>query len=122
MERTLFHSSSHLFGEAAQGAVITLNPGTQNAQGSGVYCSLGSPDVRASDSVYAHGLKTMFVLTVADSKKYWYQSKGCRDRKKSRPQTWHTKGASLQVIVEAVSTVTDSFGTYLKVEGKAARV
>ena len=81
--------------------MIILTPGKQAAQGVGVYCSLGRPDLRASDSCYENGMKTMFCLKIYEPKRLWYTSKGGRDRKKARPQTWHTKGKNLSVHIEA---------------------
>ena len=99
MVRTLIHASSHPF--RGDEAAITLRPGTQGAQGAGVYLSEGEADIRASDSCVLNGLRCVFVLE-CDTNKEWYRSKNSADRKKGRPKTWHTNGANLRV------TVTDS--------------
>ena len=50
----------------------------------GVYFSEGTPDVRASDSVFRVRI---------DTDRSWWRSKGGKDAKKGRPRTWHSNGA-----------------------------
>lgn len=104
--RRLCHASAHEF-RAQVGQEIVLRPGTQNAQGVGVYFAEGVPDVRASDSCEAHGVKTIFHVDFqcATRNSDWFQSKGCRDRAKSRPRTWHSNGRQVRIVVTAVDGI-----------------
>lgn len=103
-ERTLFHATAQHF-DVRVGTEITLHPGKQNAQGVGVYFSQGEPDVRASDSVWENGLAWVFQVTFKGESslgKNWWRSKGCRDRAKNRPKTFHSQGRNVRLVVEKV--------------------
>lgn len=94
----LFHCSSHLF-SLQVGEKVTLFPGTQNAQGIGVYFSESQPDLRASDSCYLHGHKTTFIVHVEPPFNLWYRSKRSMDKRSGRPRTWHSSGRSVTLVV-----------------------
>lgn len=105
MQRNLFHATSFQgFKSLEIGAVVTLRPGSQNAQGLGVYFSESSPDIRASDSVHYDGLAAIFDVSI-ETNKTWYSSKNCRDRAKGRPKTWHSTGRKVQLSVIEKSVV-----------------
>lgn len=113
-ERILYHASAHDWGSLREGDTVTLIPGSQNAQGVGVYFSSGEPDVRASDSVHARGLSALFKVRFAgahSARRNWYVSKGARDRKKGRPQTWHSQGKGVLVtIIKASGSEVEGLG------------
>lgn len=103
--RTLYHASAHDWGNLTAGDVVILKPGTQNAQGVGVYFSAGLPDIRASDSVHEKGLQALFRVAISGEsalRRNWYVSKGGRDRKKGRPQTWHSSGKHVRLTITEV--------------------
>lgn len=104
--RTLCHASAHDFSPAV-GDVIILRPGKQNAQGIGVYFSEGAPDVRASDScLLAGGVKTQFWVEVEATRTgVWWYSKGCRDKAKGRPKTWHSNGRCVKITIDAIDGI-----------------
>ena len=101
MIRTLYHASSFRgFANLNVGDVVELRPGTQCAQGAGVYFSEGTPDVRASDSVAMDGLACIFQVII-DTDRTWWKSKGGKDAKKGRPRTWHSNGSRVRLVVES---------------------
>ena len=103
----LYHATSFPF-NPKEGEEIILYPGTQNAQGIGVYFSEGEPDVRASDSVHLNGLAFIFVVDFDKSERksdLWYRSKRSNDKRKGRPRTWHSKGRPVKITVNSVDGI-----------------
>lgn len=113
--KKLFHCSSFHF-NLNVGDSVVLHPGTQCAQGRGVYFSEGEPDERASDSCYEAGeSRTIFVLDVeASTSRGWWRSKPSMDKRKGRPPTWHSGGADILVCVTGVHGKT-VYGTATRV-------
>ena len=102
VKRVLYHASVWAgLREVQPGQEITLRPGTQNAQGLGVYFSEGRPDARAADSVRLAGLSCILCLEGVNSHKGWYRSKPSNDKKKGRPRTWHSMGNAVKAEVLA---------------------
>lgn len=104
---TLFHKSGwqHL-GTLDVGDTFTLRPGTQCAEGVGVYFAEGVA-VRDSTAEGTHTAAsiTCVVIEVADSLApvAWWRSKAAKARKFKKPRTWHSNGAHIACTVERVS-------------------
>ena len=73
---------------------ITLVPGTQCAEGMGVYFSEGEPRLSAAEGA-RHGAGGIFCLDVEVSAGWW-RSKRCNCRR--RPRTWRTEGTNITLI------------------------
>ena len=97
----LFHVSGHqeLMGKEL-GDSFVLTPGSQGAEGSGVYFSEGDPRFSAAEG--ARGKATVVVVIEPNSKKGWWQSKGYVMRKFDRPRTWHSEGKNIRCVVTRV--------------------
>ena len=81
------------------GDALTLKPGTQNAQGEGVYFSENLPRYTAAEG--AKGNPKAVVEIVAENTEGWYRSKEAFAKKYNKPRTWHTKGKDIRLIVIA---------------------
>lgn len=68
---------------------ICLCPGTQCAEGVGVYFSEGEPRLSAAEGTHAVGAGVIFCL-VADNATGWWRTKNSTVKKFRRPRTWHT--------------------------------
>jgi hypothetical protein len=87
----LFHVSSIRWsGET----VVTLRPGPQGAEGTGVYFSEGQPRFSAAEGTQRSGGGAVFVVSPS-SPKTWWRSKGSAWKKHGRPRTWRTLGVSI---------------------------
>lgn len=90
MKSLLYHVSSlHWSGETE----ITLRPGSQGAEGAGVYFSEGEPRFSAAEGS-RQGIGAIFMIRPVSSKGWW-RSKGSAFKKHGRPRTWHTLGTSI---------------------------
>jgi len=89
MASTLYHVSRLSWtGENS----ITLVPGTQCAEGTGVYFAEGQPRITAAEGARRAGYGAVFCLEVT-SPQGWWRSKKCNCC--NRPRTWHTAGRSI---------------------------
>jgi len=100
--KTLYHASSWKdLANMNVGETFILKPGTQCAEGLGVYFSEGLPRVSAADSVRLHGMTAIVKIEVTDAKGWWRTKLGiCK--KFNRPRTWHTKSKSMECKVTKV--------------------
>jgi len=95
----LYHISNweHLK-DVSVGDIFTLRPGTQCAQGRGVYFSEGTPSERAADGCRYKQASAVVKLTLTSRvgvKKTWYRSKGGA-RRGTKPRTWHSAGKMVE--------------------------
>ena len=85
---TIYHVSSLVYnGEET----ITLVPGSQGAEGKGVYFSESRPRFSAAEGARRLGYHSIFVLHPS-TPKGWWRTKNCHVRKFGRPRTWHSEG------------------------------
>ena len=75
-----------------------LRPGTQNAEGVGVYFSESQPRLTAAEGAQRLGI-TAIICIHADDDDGWWQSKGAKAKKFGKPRTWHTANKSLRCVV-----------------------
>jgi hypothetical protein len=88
MTSRLFHISCLKWAGETE---ITLVPGTQCAEGKGVYFSEGEPRFSAAEGA-RQGAGAIFCLDVEGSAGWW-RSKRCNCR--NRPRTWRTEGVPI---------------------------
>lgn len=99
---TLYHCTNwQELASANVGDTFTLRPGTQNAEGVGVYFSEGTPRPEASDGSVRHGLAAIIEIE-ASSPDGWWRSKGGKARKFGKARTWHSAGKRVCCTVRAV--------------------
>lgn len=82
------------------GTEFTLRPGTQCAEGLGVYFSETAPRVSAAEGCCNN--PTAIIVIEVESSVGWWRTKPGIARKFGRPITWHTDGKSVTCKVEAV--------------------
>lgn len=100
---SLYHYSTHpvLVG-AAKGLVFQLRPGTQCAEGVGVYFA-EEPRRGAADALAAGGACTgCVVIERPASQRGWWVTKASLAKKFGRARTWHTAGRALTLEVVRV--------------------
>ncbi len=96
----IYHVSTwELLTDAKIGDTFTLRPGTQNAEGLGVYFA-EKESVRAADSVYNGNAHVATIMIESGPAKPWFRSK--KANCKNRPRTWHTKGKSIACRVTGI--------------------
>lgn len=105
----LYHFSSHpALVSASVGSEFRLDPGTQNAEGLGVYFA-ESPRKGASDALVTGG-KSCTGCVVIDrpaTKSGWWVTSAAVARKKNRAKSWHTAGSSLILRVTRIESGED---------------
>lgn len=79
------------------GAAFTLVPGSQCAEGVGVYFAEGAARVSAAEG--CKGQPTAIVELEASSSVGWWRTKAGIAKKFGRPVTWHTSGKSVTCAV-----------------------
>lgn len=95
----IYHVSTwSALSQAKPGDTFILKPGTQNAEGAGVYFS-ETESVRAADSVYNGNAHTVTVVIESGPARDWFRSKKA-NLKGDRARTWHSRGKSLKCQVE----------------------
>lgn len=100
---TIYHASTWgALAAAVPGDQLTLVPGTQCAEGVGVYFAEGAPRVEAADAVHVTGQLAAVVVLEAATAEGWWRTKPGRARKYGRPRTWHSKGKSISLTVRSV--------------------
>lgn len=99
----LYHYSTHpALVCAVKGERITLNPGGQCAEGSGVYFA-EEPRKGAADAIFAGGNCTgCVVIERPASQRGWWVTKASLAKKFGRARTWHTAGRALKLEVVRV--------------------
>lgn len=91
----LYHVSTHPGLEQTEiGDEFVLEPGSQGAEGEGVYFS-EQEEIRAADALQRGKKHTATIVIESGPVKNWYRSKRANLRKKNRPRTWHTKGKKM---------------------------
>lgn len=107
----LYHFSSHpALVSASVGSEFRLDPGTQNAEGLGVYFS-EVPRKGASDALVT-GWKTCtgcVVINRPTTKQGWWVTSAAVAKKKNRAKSWHTSGSSLILRVSRIESGEDRF-------------
>ena len=94
----LWHASAWTDLAAAQvGDTLTLRPGSQTAEGRGVYFSEDAPRPTAAEG--AKGSPTVLVRIETTSGAGWWRTKLGVARKAGRPRTWHSDGKSVTLLV-----------------------
>lgn len=86
------------------GEKFVLKPGTQNAEGVGVYFAEGVPSVKAADGV-RFAQPTAIIAIDANDNAGWWQSKASKARKFGKPRTWHSSNKYIVAQVKRVETI-----------------
>lgn len=96
----LYHYSTHPeLKNAHTGMYFTLNPGTQCAEGVGVYFA-EEPRKLAADAIAFGGVCTgCVVIDRPASQRGWWVTKLSQSKKFGKPRTWHTAGRSMELVV-----------------------
>jgi len=81
-----------------------LKPGTQCAEGIGVYFSEDAPRLSAAEG--AQGRPSAIIAIEVHDNSGWWQSKGGKAKKFGKPRTWHSSGKSVCCRVAATETIT----------------
>lgn len=84
------------------GSEFTLRPGTQCAEGVGVYFAEGQPRFSAAEGTGGHPTAVICLDAGEGDAAGWWQSKAAKARKFGKPRTWHSDGKSLRCIVQAI--------------------
>lgn len=93
----LYHASSwEALASLNKDDTFTLIPGSQCAEGQGVYFSEGAERVSASDSVYSSGTHSATVVLEVCCATGWWRSKKSALKKKGRTRTWHSSSKSIE--------------------------
>ena len=110
----LFHISSHpKLKNIKKGDTFKLKPGSQGAEGFGVYFSEVKPRPKAAEGANRTE-KTGIIQIEPESSKGWWKSKGFKTRKFGKPRTWHSDGKNIkckvkEITVEGVLKCSHSF-------------
>ena len=105
----IYHVSGWgLLASLRAGDAFELVPGSQHAEGPGVYFSEGVPRLTAAEG--AAGRPTAIVEIDLDAASVsaaagWWRSKASVARKRGRPLTWHSAGARVACVVREVGTL-----------------
>lgn len=92
----IYHISSwDLLSSLEEGDTFTLKPGTQNAEGIGVYFSQGEVRPTAAEGAHLRGISAVVEISPENSSSFW-RTKSSIARKRGRPRTWHTQGKSVR--------------------------
>ncbi|MBP48066.1 MAG: hypothetical protein CMH53_09025 [Myxococcales bacterium] len=113
----LYHVSSHpKLRNAKVGDKLTFRPGSQNAEGLGVYFSEKAPRLTAAEGSWdkrtGQTHRSGIIQIEASSPSDWWRTKNSVVRKFNRPRTWHTKGKSLDFTVTDVGNEGVIKGTW----------
>lgn len=97
----LYHASIwSALASAPVGACVVLRPGTQGAEGAGVYFAEGMPRPSASDSCHlARGIAAIVAISAPEDGAGWWRTKAGLARKFGRPRSWHSQGKSISLRV-----------------------
>jgi hypothetical protein len=102
---TLFHVSGwESLPEVKVGESFVLVPGTQCAEGRGVYFSEEAPRLTAAEG--AHMRPSAVVVITTTNNEGWWQSKRAKARKFKKPRTWHTDGKKIQCCLDHQEEMT----------------
>lgn len=97
----LFHLSGwDKLATIQKGETFTLRPGTQNAEGVGVYFSEGEPRLSAAEG--CHGSPVALIVIEAAEDNGWWQSKAAKAKKFGKPRTWHSDKKHVQCCIESI--------------------
>ena len=94
------------------GSSFVLHPGTQCAEGVGVYFSEGAPRLSAAEG--AKGCPSAIIAIEANESHGWWQSKGGKAQKFGKPRTWHSEKKSIFATVQQMETIS--------IEGRLCRL
>lgn len=114
---TLFHVSGwDALQSASVGTSFVLRPGTQCAEGVGVYFSEGLPRLSAAEG--AHGKPRAIITIEPVSVSGWWQSKGAKAKKFGKPRTWHSENKHIECHVVTIEPMEMECGSvpYLRCE------
>jgi len=101
----LYHLSNWADLASAQvGSTFTLRPGSQCAEGPGVYFSEGTPRLTAAEGAKGRPVAAIRIEACLNDASWW-RSKGGKAKKFAKARTWHTNGASLQCKVHSISEI-----------------
>lgn len=99
---TLFHVSGWAeLADATIGTEFVLRPGSQCAEGVGVYFSEGAPRISAAEG--AHMAPSAMICIEASDTAGWWQSKGAKAKKFGKPRTWHSDTKHILCTVQNIS-------------------
>jgi hypothetical protein len=102
MTSTLFHVSAWgALSDAQAGETFILRPGTQNAEGVGVYFSESAPRLTAAEGAGRSGLAAIIQICATEPDGWW-RSKGGKARKFGKPRTWHSDKKQVQITVISI--------------------
>lgn len=82
------------------GETFTLHPGTQGAEGKGVYFSESAPRISAAEGCRGNPTAIVEIEAPRASARWWRTKPGIA-RKFGRPITWHSAGRSVHLRVQA---------------------
>ena len=95
-EVSLFHVSGwSSLSDLSPGVSFVLKPGTQNAEGIGVYFSEGEPRPTAAEG--SRDSQKHYIKIVVDNSRGWWRTSPGNVKKFNRPRTWHTDGKSIEL-------------------------
>lgn len=84
------------------GTEFQLDPGTQCAEGQGVYFSEGTPcHPSTAEGTFNEG-QTGIIVIESGPASFWWRSKGTKAKKFGKPRTWHSNGKSLACKVQDI--------------------
>ena len=95
MQKTLCHITNWGTIPRKIGAEFTLTPGTQCAEGIGVYFSEGEPRPDTADGTY-RGSCAAVISIMVDGNEGWWKTKNSICRKYGRPRTYHSRGQKIR--------------------------
>jgi len=80
------------------GDSFTLKPGTQCAEGMGVYFSDGEPRPDTADGTYMGSCAAVICITAAGNEGWW-KTKNSICRKYNRPRTYHSQAKKIKCLI-----------------------
>lgn len=105
---TLYHISNwEALKTAVVGETYVLRPGTQNAEGVGVYFSEGEPRWTAAEGSVQKGVSAVIAIDTPLDATAWWLSKGGKARKFNKPRTWHSAGKNLAITIVSIDTINN---------------
>lgn len=98
---TLYHVSGwSRLSSIQKGDAFTLLPGTQCAEGRGVYFSEGVPRISAAEG--ARGVPSVIICIEVEASLGWWRSKAAKNKKFRKARTWHSMGKGVHCFVDSI--------------------
>jgi len=102
----LFHVSGFAeLTEKEEGDKFVLTPGSNGAEGKGVYFAENEPRFSAAEGAQK-GVRVVVVIET-DTTSGWWRSKGYVVRKFGRPRTWHSDEKEISLKVNKAEAIND---------------